>query len=313
MSKPLTPNQEQRVRQLIEDEIDGSYGTVDHGLLSGLTDDDHVHYILADGGREFTGTVGGIEPVVKTDFVTKHYVDTSVGVEIDYFFNNTASGIGGIYYDMTDNDLGGIESSLTTAGLGTGDGQALVTFATLVAEPGINTLRASVYVFHSHAEKTSGTKPVTLYAEIYSRTSGGVETLITTSEISDEITSKTDLDLHAVLTDNVDILESDRLVVKWFANVGSQGNAVDVTLYQEGSDDSHFTLPTTSDILSSIFVRLDEPDWNTLIDGSDAGSLHTHNAVYYTETEINNFAFIKADATVPMTDDYDIGNFNFQQ
>ena len=48
----------------------------DHGNLSGLSDDDHAQYAPLNGARDFTGTVGGITPVIGSDFATKNYVDT---------------------------------------------------------------------------------------------------------------------------------------------------------------------------------------------------------------------------------------------
>jgi hypothetical protein len=53
-------------------------GTTDHGSLSGRGDDDHAQYSLVDGTRAFTGTVGGITPVVDADLVTKAYVDAAI-------------------------------------------------------------------------------------------------------------------------------------------------------------------------------------------------------------------------------------------
>jgi hypothetical protein len=48
---------------------------LDHGSLSGLSDDDHTMYSRADGTRPFTSTVGGITPVATSDLTTKGYVD----------------------------------------------------------------------------------------------------------------------------------------------------------------------------------------------------------------------------------------------
>lgn len=36
-------------------------GTIDHGELTGLSDDDHTQYMLADGTRPFSGTASGID------------------------------------------------------------------------------------------------------------------------------------------------------------------------------------------------------------------------------------------------------------
>ena len=50
----------------------------DHGGLTGLGDDDHTQYTLADGTRAFTGTVGGITPTEDSHLTTKSYVDLLV-------------------------------------------------------------------------------------------------------------------------------------------------------------------------------------------------------------------------------------------
>lgn len=58
--------------------IDGSFideSAIDHGLLTGLGDDDHTIYSLVDGTRAFTGTVGGITPTASNHLTTKQYVD----------------------------------------------------------------------------------------------------------------------------------------------------------------------------------------------------------------------------------------------
>lgn len=50
----------------------------DHGGLTGLGDDDHTQYTLADGTRAFTGTVGGITPTADNHLTTKSYVDLAI-------------------------------------------------------------------------------------------------------------------------------------------------------------------------------------------------------------------------------------------
>jgi hypothetical protein len=50
----------------------------DHGGLTGLGDDDHTQYTLADGTRDFTGVVGGVTPTDDDHLTTKQYVDSLV-------------------------------------------------------------------------------------------------------------------------------------------------------------------------------------------------------------------------------------------
>jgi hypothetical protein len=54
-------------------------GVTEHGELSGLADDDHTQYVLADGTRAFTGTVAGITPTASAHLATKGYVDANSG------------------------------------------------------------------------------------------------------------------------------------------------------------------------------------------------------------------------------------------
>lgn len=53
-------------------------GSIDHGSIAGLGDDDHPHYSLASGARAFTGVVGGVSPVAANHLATKGYVDGQV-------------------------------------------------------------------------------------------------------------------------------------------------------------------------------------------------------------------------------------------
>jgi len=59
--------------------LSGINSQLDHGLLLGLGDDDHLQYPRADGGvndtRGFTATVSGIYPTLDSHLTTKQYVD----------------------------------------------------------------------------------------------------------------------------------------------------------------------------------------------------------------------------------------------
>lgn len=79
----------------------------DHGALSGLGDDDHSQYTLADGSRAFTGTVAGVTPVLDADLATKGYVDT----EITTVSGALSSEISDIVSDLSNlqhDELGGL-------------------------------------------------------------------------------------------------------------------------------------------------------------------------------------------------------------
>lgn len=59
----------------------GIASLIDHGDLSGLSDDDHPQYILVDGSRGFTSTVSGVNPTQDNDLATKWYVDSQVALQ----------------------------------------------------------------------------------------------------------------------------------------------------------------------------------------------------------------------------------------
>lgn len=66
----------------------------DHGLLSGLADDDHTQYSLAAGTRPFTSPVGGVNPAVDADLATKDYVDQRDVGHVHQHGNLSGIGVG---------------------------------------------------------------------------------------------------------------------------------------------------------------------------------------------------------------------------
>ena len=63
------------VQTAFDDTINLTAST-NHSNLSNLDVDDHTQYSLVTGARDFTGTVGGVDPVAATDFVTLQYMAT---------------------------------------------------------------------------------------------------------------------------------------------------------------------------------------------------------------------------------------------
>jgi hypothetical protein len=66
----------------------GGGGVTDHGALTGLADDDHTHYVLADGSRAVTGTLsvanisasGTLDAIGGVDSVTGFSVNAVAGI-----------------------------------------------------------------------------------------------------------------------------------------------------------------------------------------------------------------------------------------
>lgn len=109
------------VRYYTESEIDSMLGgSVDHGNLVGLGDDDHTQYIRVDGTRAFTGTVSGIDPTESAHLTTKNYVDSNFYTQSQL----TSSGVLDVrYYTESEIDsmLGGSVDHGNLLGLGDDD------------------------------------------------------------------------------------------------------------------------------------------------------------------------------------------------
>lgn len=66
-------------------------GPSDHGALTGLADDDHAQYLLANGTRALTGALSAgsnkltnvADPTNAQDAATKNYVDTNLPTDVD--------------------------------------------------------------------------------------------------------------------------------------------------------------------------------------------------------------------------------------
>ncbi len=230
-------------------------------------------YTLIDGSVAFTGTIVGILPTLAAHLATKEYVDSAIHFIENYFFNNTASSYSGIYYKMLDTPTGEAESTLQSGSLGEGDNQALYNFATDAGAPGVTVLEGGVYTGHIHARVTlSNKRPTKIHFKVYFRDNGS-ETLVTTSEESAFLTnSATEYNLHATLAGDVTIATTDRLIIKWFANVDSTPSSdVIVELFAEGTNASRFEVPVTTDVLNQVFLRQDGTKAGSVSQAQDFG------------------------------------------
>ena len=208
-------------------------------------------------GGTFTGTVTGIDPVNSNHLATKEYVDSAISFINDFFLTDDAS-TGG-YFDAAESPTGAATGTLTTTGLTEGDDKPLDGFITESGFPGVTVLSAGVYNIHLHVQRSAGNRDYTLYFELWTRTDpGGAETLRATSENSTNFDddSENALNIHATLASDIVINATDRLVWKLFANMGV-GNATNLGILTEGTTNSHVSIPTTTEVLSSVFVRQD--------------------------------------------------------
>ena len=243
-------------------------------------------------GGTFSAVVTGVSPITGDHFATKEYTDMAIGTELDMFLSDNASGVGSNYF-MFQQETGEVQSTLDTTtdyptGLGVGDNQLIFSFLTEAGQPNIPYLRDGVYDIHAHLNNATGKKPTSIYWTLsYVDADGSSnETLVVTSETSSELTdSEIAYDLHAVLSPEVSIAATKRLLVKVYANVSSGGGNAVITITMEGTTDSHVSVEAPSSIWQRHGDVLD--DINTLgqvgangefLVGTGAGVLAWENA-----------------------------------
>jgi len=145
---------------------------------------------------------------------------------------------------------------------------------TEAGEPGVEVLALGAYTATLFLRK-SGNKDVRVYWKLFKRDTGGTETEILQSAVSDYLTLDNSQYLISAYLNEDQVLDAtDRLVLKLFANVSGTGTDVTVTLTMEGDYDSRLTI----NVLSSAFnldrlsdVTITSPADNELL-AYDSGS-----------------------------------------
>ena len=177
-----------------------------------------------------------------TNQAVHDFVVSSLSGLTSYFFYNTASDIGGGYLQMK--TPGSTAALQTISTLNTTDATLLATFATQSGVPGVTFLPSGVLRLHIHAARTSGTRPVQLYAEIYKRVLAGTETLLATTGYTEAIaTTNGQVETDATLSEAVVLLSTDRLVTKIYTHFTTGTGTPDVALYIEDDTSSRLELP----------------------------------------------------------------------
>ncbi len=227
------------------DKLDGIDST--QFLRSDVNDTLEAYYLYPNGTN----------PISLNHLVNKEFVELAVaGLELDYFFTNATSDISG-YFVLNNTDRNVSETIVESTSLSSGNNQLIFNFSTEAGLPFIF-LSEGIYDAHIHLDKTGGAAQ-TIFPrwELYKRNSSG-EFFLMISETSDlPITSTSrKFDLHSIFDGDIQIVDTDRLVVKLFVDITGGGSST-VRLSMEGTTDSHFTFRTPSSVLEQIFLRRD--------------------------------------------------------
>jgi hypothetical protein len=136
---------------------------------------------------------------------------TSAAGSLAYFFTDSAADVATYLY--LDGYPGGATQYVTDSA--PAHNNTIQSWVTLIGNPNTSFIPAGSVNIHIHGYKTGGTKTVALYAEVYKRSSGGIETLLVTTGNTIPLTN-TEADLPAVNASFPDIILnfSDRIVIK---------------------------------------------------------------------------------------------------
>lgn len=248
--------------------------TADHSGLSGASDG-NLLASSSDGVPKLTGKFFDTDPTMNADSddriptqkAVKEYVDIAASDMIwEFFFNNTASGIGS-YYLMQDTPTGEAESTFSKASLATGNAQLVASFITDSTDIITRFLTGS-YDAHFHAARTSGSKDVRFYFVVKEYKADTSEVTIMTSETSSLVTTKVGISVHATVATEYECSAGSKIVCHVYCNVVGAGvSTVDVAIYAEGTNDSHVAIATNTAILNNTYIRKSTVDANSILGG----------------------------------------------
>ena len=174
------------------------------------------------------------------------YVPVPTSGTLTYVLSSSNSDIGG-YESMpslTDYTAAAL-ASIVTAGVSTTP-TLLGTFATDVGFPNVTVIPAGLFAAHWETEKTAGSNNYYCYYEVYKRTAGGTETLLSTSDITTQtaVNTRVQQTATALLTANTTVLSTDRMVIKIYGVMLSA--TATITLYYDDTTDARFEMPSAT-------------------------------------------------------------------
>jgi hypothetical protein len=148
-------------------------------------------------------------------------------------------------------------------------------FATNIGQPNITVLPAGIITIHYDTQKNAGFNNYYTYTEIYKRTSGGTETLLSTSDYSSQTTSNTiqSITVTASLANNVLLDLTDRIVTKIYAVMLSSSASINLRIddgtntrielpYAAGSTFDVYTTGATLNSGTLSFTRNDNQSYS---------------------------------------------------
>ena len=210
------------------------------------------------------------EPVEPHDAARRLYVDeATTGLGINYYLLDAADSEVSIYKQLSLNPPELTEAYVEYTSNSAGDYEIGSWIAPVDSIP---VLRLGVYTTHFQAEKVSGGISVRFFFRLYERDSGGSETLIAESSLSDLVDDRRDVITSLVLASDYELAEGSRLILKIYVRYLSSGPSTTVRLYYQGAVRSRLATPIAKEILDRIYAGITHASRHTL-GGADELSL----------------------------------------
>ena len=191
------------------------------------------------------------EPVSPNDAARKIYVDiATTGLGINYYLLDAAAGID-TYKQLSVTPPELAETYVEVTRNAAGDVEIGSWIASADETP---VLRLGVYAVHFQAERTSGNIDVRFFFRLYERDTGGSETLINESSLSDLVVSRRDVVVGMVLASDYEMAAGSRLVLKVYVSFLSSGANTTVRLYYQGDVRSRVAIPIAKEILDGLYL-----------------------------------------------------------
>ena len=193
------------------------------------------------------------EPTDPNDATRKIYVDKAVtGLGINYYLLDEADSEVSTYKQLSLTPPELSEAYVETTSSDAGD---YLIGSWIAPTDGVPVLRLGVYTLHFQAEKLSGNIDVRFFFRLYERDTGGNETLIAESSLSDLVTDRRDVVVSLILASDHEMAEGSRLVLKVYAHYYASGSSTTVRLYYQGAVRSRLATPTAKEILDTLYVN----------------------------------------------------------
>ena len=159
-----------------------------------------------------------------------------------YFFTNT---VDGSYLDMVNSTS--TPTTYSTAYTSITTDTLLQSWVTPTGFPNLTTIPSGIWKFHIDANKTIGTKNVSLYASVY-KLSGVTESLLFTTQNSEFITSSSLTNYQEIEWEYYDVtpitlLNTDRIIVKIYASPSGSGSDPSGNIYYMNSTQARVEFP----------------------------------------------------------------------